>query len=71
MEVDLISLDMTQRLPFKLRPNLVKAAVARGIYFEVDTSQKNEYRNLILHALVALESLSQGISLPACMLEIP
>ncbi|KAL3687633.1 hypothetical protein R1sor_013942 [Riccia sorocarpa] len=35
LEVDMISLDFTQRLPIRLKPQLVKAAVERGIYFEI------------------------------------
>ncbi|KAL2629615.1 hypothetical protein R1flu_014301 [Riccia fluitans] len=35
LEVDVISLDFTQRLPIRLKPPLVKAAVERGIYFEI------------------------------------
>ena len=35
LECDLITLDMTQRLPFKLRPQHLQAAVSRGIHFEL------------------------------------
>mmetsp|Transcript_19647 Transcript_19647/g.54586 ORF Transcript_19647/g.54586 Transcript_19647/m.54586 type:complete len:273 (-) Transcript_19647:148-966(-) len=35
LEVDIISIDLGMRLPFKLRPPVVKAAVARGVVFEI------------------------------------
>lgn len=35
LDIDAITLDMSKRLPFRLRSSLIKAAVARGIYFEV------------------------------------
>ncbi len=35
LECDLITLDMSQRLPFKLRPQHLQAAVQRGVHFEV------------------------------------
>jgi hypothetical protein len=34
LPVDLISLDLTKRLPFRLKPPLLQAAVARGVHFE-------------------------------------
>jgi ribonuclease P/MRP protein subunit RPP1 len=35
MDVDLISLDLSRRLPFRFRAEVVQAAVKRGIHFEV------------------------------------
>ncbi|CAM6093465.1 unnamed protein product [Calypogeia fissa] len=34
-EVDIISLDLSQKLPFRLKMPIVKAAVERGVYFEI------------------------------------
>eukprot|EP00249_Psilotum_nudum_P013199 c24208_g1_i3 orf=18-1274(-) len=39
LEVDLISLDLCHRLPFSLKAVTVKAAVERGVYFEIVYSQ--------------------------------
>ncbi len=33
--MDIIALELWQRLPFKLKPALVKAALARGVFFEI------------------------------------
>lgn len=35
LDGDLITVDLTQRLPFRLKPPLVKAALQRGLLFEV------------------------------------
>ncbi|XP_057865377.2 uncharacterized protein LOC131073035 isoform X1 [Cryptomeria japonica] len=35
LEVDLISLDLSQKLPFHLKSSLIRAAVQRGVFFEV------------------------------------
>ncbi|XP_078587110.1 ribonuclease P protein subunit p30-like [Branchiostoma floridae x Branchiostoma japonicum] len=35
LEVDIISLDMTQKLPFFLRLTPIKRAIARGVHFEI------------------------------------
>jgi ribonuclease P/MRP protein subunit RPP1 len=35
LPVDLICLDLTKRLPFRLKPPLLQAALARGVHFEV------------------------------------
>lgn len=35
MEVDVVSLDLAHRLPYRLRPALIKAALTRGVFFEV------------------------------------
>lgn len=37
LDVDIISLDLATRLPFKLRGPAVQAAVNRGVHFEVRT----------------------------------
>ncbi|KAK1286943.1 hypothetical protein QJS10_CPB20g00788 [Acorus calamus] len=42
-EVDLISIDFSQKLPFRLKLPMVKAATERGIYFEIT------YSHLISH----------------------
>ena len=34
LPVDLICLDLAKRLPFRLKPPLLQAAVARGVHFE-------------------------------------
>lgn len=35
LDVDVISLDLTKRLPYRLKSTAVKAALARGVFFEV------------------------------------
>ncbi|KAE9585725.1 hypothetical protein Lal_00009845 [Lupinus albus] len=35
MEVDIISIDFSMKLPFRLKQHLIKAAVQRGVHFEV------------------------------------
>ena len=35
LAVDIISLDLSKRLPFRLKPFAIQAAVARGIHFEI------------------------------------
>lgn len=35
LEVDIISLDLAKRLPFRLKPGPLQAAVKRGLHFEV------------------------------------
>ncbi|KAI4305364.1 hypothetical protein L6164_028735 [Bauhinia variegata] len=35
MEVDIISIDFSEKLPFRLKQPMVKAATERGVYFEV------------------------------------
>eukprot|EP00850_Spirogloea_muscicola_P003140 SM000012S25402 [mRNA] locus=s12:922924:925913:+ [translate_table: standard] len=35
LDVDLISLDLSQRLPFRWRPPMIQAALKRGIHFEI------------------------------------
>jgi ribonuclease P/MRP protein subunit RPP1 len=38
-EIDIITFDLSQRLPVKLRPAILAQAVDHGIYFEVCLSQ--------------------------------
>eukprot|EP00850_Spirogloea_muscicola_P022744 SM000309S11879 [mRNA] locus=s309:32236:35209:- [translate_table: standard] len=35
LDVDLISLDLSQRLPFRWRPPMIQAALKRGVHFEI------------------------------------
>ncbi len=35
LECDLVSLDLCRRLPYRFKPAAVKAALARGLHFEV------------------------------------
>ena len=35
LECDLVCLDLSRRLPYRFKPALVKAALARGVHFEV------------------------------------
>lgn len=35
LDCDLVSLDLARRLPFRFKPAAVKAALARGLHFEV------------------------------------
>lgn len=35
LEVDIIAIDMSRRLPFRFRPGPVLAAVKRGVHFEI------------------------------------
>ena len=35
LDADLIALDLSRRLPFRFKSSLVKAALARGLHFEV------------------------------------
>lgn len=35
LDVDVISTDLSKRLPFRFKPALVKSALARGVHFEV------------------------------------
>ncbi|KAK7261427.1 hypothetical protein RIF29_27737 [Crotalaria pallida] len=38
MEVDIISLDLSVKLPFRMKQPMVKAAIKRGVYFEITYS---------------------------------
>lgn len=35
MEVDIITFDLSKRLPFRLKPALLQAAVKRGVHLEI------------------------------------
>ena len=35
LDVDVITFDMARRLPFRLRPGPLQAAVARGVHLEI------------------------------------
>ena len=35
LNVDIITLDLSKRMPFRLKPAAVQAALKRGIFFEV------------------------------------
>ncbi|KAK4351493.1 hypothetical protein RND71_030806 [Anisodus tanguticus] len=37
-EVDIIAIDFSDKLPFRLKPSMVKAAIQRGVYFEITYS---------------------------------
>jgi hypothetical protein len=41
LNVDIITMDACSRLPFKLKPGIVKPALARGIMFEVLISNED------------------------------
>ena len=38
-DIDLISLDMSERLPFYLKPPQIQLALSKGIYFEISYSK--------------------------------
>lgn len=38
LEVDIIAIDFSEKLPFRLKLPMVKAAIARGVYFEITYS---------------------------------
>ena len=38
LKVDLITFNFTRRLPYRLKPTLLQAAVGRGVHFEVRSS---------------------------------
>ncbi|KAG7671205.1 hypothetical protein Ndes2526B_g02328 [Nannochloris sp. 'desiccata'] len=35
LDIDIISLDLSKRLSYKFKPDLIKAALQRGVYFEI------------------------------------
>ena len=53
LEVDIITFDMARRLPFRLRPGPLQAAVKRGLHLEIcyaaalrdETSRRNFFSN--------------------------
>jgi RNase P/RNase MRP subunit p30 len=56
LPVDLISLDLTKRLPFRLKPPLLQAAVARGVHIEarVDLLQPRRILGMVNGAVCQL-----------------
>lgn len=53
-EVDLIAIDFSEKLPFRLKQPLVKAAVERGVYFEIT------YSSLIMDAQLRRQMISSA-----------
>jgi ribonuclease P/MRP protein subunit RPP1 len=55
MDVDIIALDLSQRLPFFVKPKQVELAIGRGVYFEIGYSgaivDATARRNLISNAI--------------------
>jgi ribonuclease P/MRP protein subunit RPP1 len=65
-EIDIISLDLTQLLPFRLKIATVGQAIARGIYFEIQYSplfSSPSTRKNWLSNTAALVRASQGKNL--------
>ncbi|KAK9807879.1 hypothetical protein WJX72_011994 [[Myrmecia] bisecta] len=66
LDVDIIALDMSRRMPFKFRPATIKAALSRGIHFEIcySTALRDDSarRNLFSHvAGLVRATRGQGI----------
>ncbi|XP_052179450.1 protein GAMETOPHYTE DEFECTIVE 1 [Diospyros lotus] len=53
-EVDLIAIDFSEKLPFRLKQPMVKAAIQRGVYFEIT------YSGLIMNAQVRRQMISNA-----------
>ncbi|PHT45192.1 hypothetical protein CQW23_14350 [Capsicum baccatum] len=53
-EVDIITIDLSEKLPFRLKQSMVKAAIQRGVYFEIT------YSSLILDAQMRRETISNA-----------
>ncbi|CAL5334264.1 unnamed protein product [Camellia sinensis] len=53
-EVDLISIDFSEKLPFRLKQPMVKAAIERGVYFEIT------YSGLIMNAQMRRQMISNA-----------
>ncbi|XP_012827930.1 PREDICTED: uncharacterized protein LOC105949185 [Erythranthe guttata] len=51
-EVDMIAIDFSEKLPFKLKQSMVKAAIKRGVYFEIT------YSGLIANAQSRIQMIS-------------
>ncbi|KAL7153761.1 hypothetical protein ABFS83_04G189900 [Erythranthe nasuta] len=51
-EVDMIAIDFSEKLPFKLKQSMVKAAIKRGVYFEIT------YYGLIANAQSRIQMIS-------------
>ena len=54
VDVDLISLDLSSKLPFYIKTSTVSLAISKGIYFEISYSKSihdlNARKNLVLNA---------------------
>ncbi|MCD7471925.1 hypothetical protein HAX54_012721 [Datura stramonium] len=53
-EVDIIAIDFSDKLPFRLKQSMVKAAIQRGVYFEIT------YSSLILDAQMRRQIISNA-----------
>ncbi|KAL8129869.1 hypothetical protein V2J09_019024 [Rumex salicifolius] len=53
-EVDLIAIDLSDKMPFRLKLPMVKAAIARGVYFEIT------YSSLIVDIQVRRQVISSA-----------
>ncbi|XP_015158682.1 uncharacterized protein [Solanum tuberosum] len=53
-EVDIIAIDFSDKLPFRLKQSMVKAAIQRGVYFEIN------YSSLILDAQMRRQTISNA-----------
>ncbi|KAK2980281.1 hypothetical protein RJ640_024985 [Escallonia rubra] len=53
-EVDLIAIDFSEKLPFRLKQPMVKAAIGRGVYFEIS------YSSLIMDAQVRRQMITNA-----------
>ncbi|GFY99219.1 polymerase/histidinol phosphatase-like protein [Actinidia rufa] len=53
-DVDLIAIDFSDKLPFRLKQPMVKAAIERGVYFEIT------YSGLIMNAQVRRQMISNA-----------
>jgi len=62
-EVDIISLDLTQRLPFSLKFNMISVAVSRGLCFEIDLAGcfgSSSVRRNVLSNAISLVRVAKG-----------
>lgn len=61
LDVDIIAMDVSRRLPFRLKPATLQAAVKRGIHFEVFNvcGLKFKYK-LILHVRHSTDRCQEG-----------
>ena len=48
LEVDVISLDLAKRLPFKLKPGPLQAALKRGLHLEVHHLTHEHHNSAVL-----------------------
>ena len=46
LEVDLIALDLSRRLPYRFKPSFIRAALARGVHFEVRCTARIAQRSV-------------------------